>query len=75
MDRALVLYRQLAIVSVEGRIQDNEAKMAAMQHQIRAMFKVALYSLPKKVKNMKWDEAVSEGLEPRLSYPRPEPVN
>ena len=57
----------LLSVSVESRIQDNEAKMAAMQKQIRAMFRVALYSLPKKTKLMKFDEAMQDGAEPRLS--------
>ena len=41
--------------------------MSAMQKQVRAMFRVALYSLPKKIKLMKYDEAIQEGVEPRLS--------
>ena len=52
---------------MEGRIQDNEASMAAMQKQIRALFRVALCSMPKKIKTMKYDEAILDGGEPRLS--------
>jgi len=41
--------------------------MAAMQKQIRALFRVALCSMPKKIKTMKYDEAILDGGEPRLS--------
>lgn len=57
----------MILFTVEGRLQDNEASMAAMQKQIRALFRVALCSLPKKNKTMKFDEAVADGAEPRLS--------
>ncbi len=54
-------------IAVNARIDANAATLLAMQSQIRAQFKMALFQIQRKDKNLIFEDVIKSGTDPRLS--------
>jgi hypothetical protein len=62
-----LVLRHFYVKIVEARIEENRMTLLAMQSQVRAQFKMALLQIPRKEKNLIFEDTINSSEDPRLS--------